>query len=179
MRLICFDNHVLIWGIKEQAQEEQEDMVAKTKKFINSIDDKETLVLIPSIVLAEFLMLIPAELHAMVINLFNKNFIVAPFDALAASKHALIWQKNKPPDKADKIIIDRTTRAELKADSMIVATAVSRKADCIYSHDKQLKAMAKGFIEVIEIPFIAEAAEMFDKKDNQNWGELKTFRELT
>ena len=75
MRLICFDNHVLIWGIKEQAQEDQEDMVTKTKKFINSIDDKEILVLIPSIVLAEFLMPVPAKFHAMVINLFNKSFI--------------------------------------------------------------------------------------------------------
>ena len=177
MRLICFDNHVLIWGLKEQSQEDQEDMITKTKKFINSIDDKDTLVLIPSIVLAEFLMPIPATLHAMVINLFNKNFIVAPFDALAASKHALIWQTNKPPEKASKTIKDGTTKAELKADSMIVATAVSRKADCIFSHDNNLKAMAKGFIDVMEIPFIAEEPEMFEKKDNQDWGKLGTFKD--
>ena len=84
----------------------------------------------------------------MVINLFKKQFIIAPFDALAASKFSLIWQANKPADDAKQIIREHITRAELRADSMIVATAVARKAECIYSHDKWIKTFAKGFIDV-------------------------------
>jgi len=154
------DNHALIWGIKEQAKEGQEDMIPRTKAFIESIDDDETSVLIPSIVIAEFIMPVPPELHAMVINLFNKNFIIAPFDALAASKFALVWQAYKPPEEAKELIRNEATRAELKADTMIVATAIARKADCIYSHDKWLTTIAKNFIEVKEIPFIPSQHSM-------------------
>jgi len=172
MSLICFDNHVLIWGIKEQAKEGQEDMISLTKKFIDSLDDNDP-VLIPSIVMAEFLIPIPPEQHAMVINLFNKNFIIAPFDALAASKFSLIWQTNKPPEAAKQLIKDFTTRAELRADSMIVATAVAQKADCIYSHDKGIKAFAKGFIDVKEVPFVPQQPSAFDSdSEKQDWGKL-------
>mgnify|MGYP001594595056 CR=1 FL=1 len=33
MSLVCLDNHVLIWGIKEQPTKGQEDMVSRTKAF--------------------------------------------------------------------------------------------------------------------------------------------------
>lgn len=89
MSLICFDTHVLIWGIKEEAKEGQEDRIPLTKRFIDKLSADDN-VLIPSIVMAEFLIPIPSKQHAMVINLFKKKFIIAPFDALAASKFALI-----------------------------------------------------------------------------------------
>jgi len=160
MRTICLDNHALIWGIKEQCTEGQEEMIPKTKKFIESIDNNETTVIIPAIVLAEFLLPIPKEQHAMVINLFNRGFIIAPFDALCASKFSLIWQTNKPPEKAQELIKTGTTKNELRADGFIVATAVARKAECIYSYDRWIKTFAKGFIDVREIPFIASQPEL-------------------
>lgn len=181
MSLVCLDNHVLIWGIKEQPTDGQEEMVSRTKAFIESLNNDETIVLIPSVVIAEFLMPVPSEFHAMVINLFNKNFIIAPFDALAASKFSLIWNAYKPPDEAKELIDNQATRAELKADSMIVATAIARKADYIVSHDTWLKTIAKNFIEVKEIPFIPEQAKQFPRgKDEPNWGSKpKGFNEQT
>lgn len=151
MKIICLDTHALIWGIKEECTKGQEDMIPVTKRFIESIDN-DTSVLIPAIVVAEFLMRIPPDLHAMVINLFNKNYIIAPFDALCASKFSLVWNKNK--DQAEELLKAGATRAELKADSLIVATAVARKAECIYSYDKWTKTFAKNFIDVKEVPFI-------------------------
>ena len=172
MSLICFDNHVLIWGIKEQAKEGQENKIVLAKRFIDKLSDDDY-VLIPSIVMAEFLIPIPPELHATVINLFKKNYIIAPFDALAASKFSLIWQTNKPTETAKQLINDYATRAELRADSMIVATAVAQKADCIYSNDKWIKTFAKGFIEVKKIPFVPQQKNVFDSNsENQDWGEF-------
>ena len=171
MSLICFDNHILIWGIKEQAKEGQEDKISLAKRFITKLSDDDN-VLIPSIVMAEFLIPIPPDQHAMVINLFNKNFIIAPFDAHAASKFALIWQTNKPPDTAKQLIKDYATRAELRADSMIVATAVARKAECIYSYDRWVKTFAEGFIEVREIPFVPQEVDIFQSASENNWGNL-------
>ena len=134
MSLICFDNHILIWGIKEQATIGQEDNIANTKRFIEKLPSEDK-VIIPSIVMAEFLLAIPQDLHAAVINLFQRSFIIAPFDAFAASKLALVWQSYKKPEIAKQITESQTTRAELRADAMIVATALAQKAECIYSHD--------------------------------------------
>jgi predicted nucleic acid-binding protein len=171
MSLVCFDNHVLIWGIKEQSTEGQEDKIALAKSFIENLKNDD-LVIIPSIVLAEFLIPIPPQLHAMVINLFTKKFLIAPFDALAASKFSLIWQTNKPPEVAKQLIEDDATKAELRADSMIVATAVAQKAECIYSYDKGIKSFAKGFIEVKEIPFLPKQSTSFPPDDKRDWGKL-------
>ena len=175
MRIICLDNHPLIWGIKEQCTDGQEDMIPLTKKFIESIDN-DTAVLIPAIVVAEFLLPIPQDLHAMVINLFNRNFIIAPFDALCASKFSLIWNTNK--NDAQELLKNGATRAELKADSLIVATAVARKAECIYSYDRWIRTIAKGFIDVKEILFIPEQKEVIDlQSKNTDWGNLTKMNE--
>jgi len=180
MALICFDNHVLIWGIKEQSEKGQEHMIPRTKYFIENIDDKNDDVLIPAIIVAEFLIRIPTDLHATIINLFNRNWIIAPFDALAASKFSSIWQANNTSDEVKQLMNKGATKAELRADSMFVATAVSRKAECIYSHDKGVKAFAKGFIDVKEIPFIPQQQSAFDTKDNNiDWGKLPKMNETS
>lgn len=171
MKIICLDSHVLVWGIKEQSTEGQEEMIPRTKRFIEGIDD-DTSVLIPAIVIAEFLIPIPQESHAKVITEFNKNFIIAPFDALCASKFSLIWNTNKSLEREEQIN-SGITRAELKADSLIVATAVAYKAECIYSHDKWIKSFAKGFIEVKEIPFIEKQKDAFESiPKDADWGKL-------
>jgi len=171
MSLVCFDNHVLIWGIKEEATEGQEDHISRTKRFIEKLPEDD-IVLIPSVVLAEFLLPIPSNLHATVINLFNRNFKIAPFDALAASKMSLVWQTNNPPDNVKKIIDSQTTRAELRADAMIVATAIAQNADCIYSHDNWIKTFAKGFIDVKEVPFVPKEMDIFEtNSENIDWGK--------
>jgi len=169
--IICLDNHVLLWGIKEDCTEGQEEMIPRTKTFIDSIGNDAS-VIVHAIVVGEFLMRIPKELHAMVINLFNKNFIIAPYDALCASKYATIWKANKPPEEAEQLIKLGATRAELKADSMIVATAVARKADCIYSTDKWIKTFAQGFVDVKGIPFIEKQSTVFPPNLQDNWGKL-------
>lgn len=159
MRMICLDNHVLIWGIKGQCTEGQEDMIPLAKKFIESMD-KDICALIPAVVVAEYLMPIPLESHAEVINTLNRDFAIAPFDTLCASKFSLIWNANK--SEAGELLKNGATRNELKVDSLIVATAVARKAECIYSYDKWIRTIAKGFIEVREIPFIEEQPKLLD-----------------
>lgn len=170
MNLVCFDSHVLVWGVKEQATPGQEEMIPRTKAFIRKLQEDRIHVLIPSVVIAEFLMPIPLDVHATVINLFDRAFVVVPFDAAAASQFARIWSSNKGQELVSSLIRNGSTRAELKTDSLIVATAVSHNAECIYSHDDGVKAFAQGFIEVRKIPFISEQTSAF-KPDEQDWGK--------
>jgi len=155
MPLVCLDTQVIIWGIKEQATSGQEDMVAKAKAFIESLDGDEVQALIPAMVVAELLMKIPYSLHPMVNNLFQQSFIVAPFDLQASSIFGKIWQENKEDGLTEKLMeSESASRSELKTDCFIVATAVAQGAECIYSHDVKLAKYAAGHIQVREIPTI-------------------------
>jgi len=171
MNLVCFDNHVLVWGIKEQATPGQEEMIPRTKALIHKLQEDRIHVLIPSVVIAEFLMPIPLDMHATVINLFDKAFVVVPFDAAAASQFARIWLSNKGQELVNGLIRSGSTKAELKVDSLIVATAVSHNAECIYSDDSGVKAFAQGFVQVRNIPFLSEQTSAF-KPDEQDWGQF-------
>ena len=152
---VCFDSHVIIWGIKEQATPGQEEMVTKTKTFLEHLDKNGIKALIPSVVVAELLMCLPRETHAMFCNLMHRHFIIPPFDLGAASHFARIWRSRKGDTSLGQSTQGvNVSRNRLKVDCMIVATAVARGASCIYSHDKKLQKFAEGHIEVREIPTI-------------------------
>lgn len=163
MKIVCIDNHVLIWGIKEYATEGQENMILRAKSFFNECRENETIVMVPSIVVGEFLTSIEPNYHAMTINLLQNAFQIAPYDAQASTIFAKIWREKHTSNLLHTMRNEmQATRAELKADCMIVATAIARKAEKIYSHDVKLKNFAIGKIEVVEIPEIIIKQQKFD-----------------
>lgn len=166
MTLVCLDTHLLIWGIKEEATEGQEEMVHKTRLFFKWLGDHDINVMIPSVVLGEFLMLVPPELHEKVSSIFHKNFIVVPYDASSASCFAKIWQAKNSDGTIERLKNETSaTREKLKADCQIVATAITHGASCIYSYDGDLAKFAEGYIEVKQIPDIPEQIRMEYKED--------------
>jgi predicted nucleic acid-binding protein len=161
---VCLDTHILIWGIKKEATEGQEEMVHKTKLFFRWLDQNGMKAIIPSIVIGEFLMLIPPEMHDQINNFFHKNFIVVPYDTASASCFAKIWQSKISNGTIEKIKNNSSaTRAKLKADCQIVATAIVHGASCIYSYDEDLAKFAKGYIEVKQIPDIPEQLTLINE----------------
>lgn len=156
MSLVCLDSHILIWSIKEEATPGQETMIPKSKAFLRWLDDTDTKVLIPSVIVAEFLMRIPPEIHTTVNNLLQRDFLIAPFDVQAAAYFSKIWQAKKEQRIIRELISSGKTRQELKVDSMIVAIAVARGASCIYSYDEGLEKFANGYIDVRKIPELPE-----------------------
>lgn len=152
-RVVCIDNHILIWGIEQKAHPSQQEMISRTKRFIDSLSKNDTKAIVPAIILSEFLMRIPPEEVGKYLNIINQYLMVVPYDTIAAMEFARIWQA-----KTEQQVIEKLREEEgigknhLKIDSMVVATAVTRKATCIYSYDKGLKKFAEGYIEVREIP---------------------------
>jgi predicted nucleic acid-binding protein len=177
MNLVCVDSHLLIWGIKSEATLGQEKMIPIAKGFIKHLNDEHTKVMIPSIVVAEFLLKIPPTAFQTITNLIDMNFMVVSFDAKAACKFAEIWQQRF--NEVKHSLTEPKTRDALKADSMIVATAVANNAQCLYSHDEGVKSFAKGYIPVEEIPFIATQPNAFAGAPvDTDWGKAtKKFNE--
>jgi len=153
MSLVCFDTQVVIWGIKQQATPGQEGMIEKAKYLIQTCTEDGKRIIIPSVVIAELLMPIDPNSHQAFSALMQKRFIISTFDLKAASYFAKVWQERKQ-EREYLINNALATRAELKADSMIIATAVASGASCIYSHDIPLRKCATSFIEVCDIPEI-------------------------
>lgn len=159
MSLVCLDSHILVWGIKEEATPGQEIMIPKAKRFISWLDEEKHEVIVPSIVIGELLMRVPSAQHEHVTSIFQKRFKIPPYDVMAASCYATIWQKRNE-DKTVEYLRNKmnATREEIKADCQIVAIAVTQKASCIYSYDDKLKRFAEGFIEVKEMPRLIDPA---------------------
>jgi len=130
MSLVSLDTNILIWAIKEQASPGQEEMILRSKKLMEDIRKNRQRAMVSTIVVSEFLINVDPGLMPLTIDLIEKTFIVVPFDTQSAMMFARIWQ----------------------ADCLIVASAVARKATCIYSHDQGLKRFAEGFIPVQPIP---------------------------
>jgi predicted nucleic acid-binding protein len=149
MGLVCFDTHMIIWGIQGlNGTPGQEERIKKAEYLISLCEKDDVTIMVPSIVLAEVLCALDTRLHAEVAKLMNYRFMVPPFDGQAALQFAKIWQNKKP--------IPDISRQEMKADYMIIATALARKAECIYSEDKKLKNFAQDYIEVKPLPALPD-----------------------
>lgn len=148
-QIVCLDNHVLIWGIKRQAIPDQQHMIERTRTFLQKLQDEGVTVVIPTVVLAEFLNHIPTEHHPNIIQQLSKSFVLAPFDAKTASLFSDIWKK-----KHGNGAIPTKPREGLKVDTQIVAVALANQASVIYSEDKDIRNFANGLIEVRDIPAI-------------------------
>ena len=164
MSLICVNNHLLIWGVRNEATKGQEDMVAKAVRYINFLDEQKDDILVPSVVLAEFLAGVPDERSAAVLAVMEKRFKIAPFDTPAAVIAARIWRKMKLENPAllDELKQAGDSRTKIKADIQIIATAVARKAAQIISHDAGLQKLAIGLIDAVPIPDIPTQGSLFD-----------------
>lgn len=152
MSIVCFDTHVLIWGVKKEAKPEQECKIEQAEYLIQKLHTESTSVIVPSIVLAEILCGVDPSKQGRFTNALYSLFRIVPFDAPASAKYAQLWHSLGNEKRLQIREEEGITRRVLKADLMIVATALSRKAWCIYTEDGPLKRLAEGHIEVAHLP---------------------------
>ncbi len=161
MEKVCFDTQIIIWGVKEDATDGQEEMIDRAKRFVQSLTDEGKGILVPAIVIAELLSAIEPADHQFFVNLFARLFEIQPFDTVAAMKFAELWRERRP--QVQEYALEhgiQATREEMKADCLIVATGIAAGAEAIYSHDSLLREFANGRIPVHEIPIILEQGNL-------------------
>lgn len=150
--IACLDNHVLLWGVREVAEPGQEHMILRAKQFFMDAEEQKVRLVIPSVVLGELLSGIEEQHHNLVKNLSLRGFPIPPYDAAAAQAFARLWRQRKADGTTTALRQSGATKQELKADCMIVATALAQRCTVIYSHDGKLKTFAGSEIEVRELP---------------------------
>ncbi len=150
--VVCLDTNIIIWGVKGESSSGQGPMVGRAKAFIAELEASKARIVVPAVVVAEALIKVPKMHHQRVLEVFERRFMVAPFDARAGSCYASLFQtwleKNKKHTKL------KTPKRDIKPDFMIVATAIAAGATKLYSSDAGMRAFALGHIDAEDLPAI-------------------------
>ena len=162
MSLVIVDTQILILAVKREATPSQEPMIEKAARYLEHLDKCKDQIIVPSVVVAEFLANVPDEREETVLKAFERRFMVAPFDTLAAVYAARIWRKNSSgnPSLVQQLKADGYKSAKVKVDIQIIATALARKAVRITTHDDGLIKSASGHIEAGPMPGLPTQPEL-------------------
>lgn len=148
-QIACIDCCILIWGIQKVAPDGRKEKVDQTLNLLDRLLLEHASVIVPSVILGEFLVRIPTIEHEENIHLIQKSFKIYPVDTNVAVHYARIWNKHHQDDRDPDC-----TRVKMKIDFLVVAIAVANKADVIYSEDPHIKKFAAGFVDVEDVPVI-------------------------
>ena len=148
--MVVFDTSTLILAIDPKARPPNDPRtdkpVGRCKERVGhllvTLQKARTPILIPTPVLAEYLVKAGPEKHQM-LDLFtdSKNFEVGPFDVKAAVELAALLGD---PDLLKKTLDEKTTRAKIKFDRQIVAIAKTKGASPLYTDDGGLATLARS-----------------------------------
>lgn len=156
MSRACLDNHILIWGIRGVAEVGQEVMIRRAKALIAELEEQEDDILVPAVVVSEFLAGVPKSQHTELLKVLSRRFQLPPFDVRAAAVAAGLWRDaaERNPHLRDQIreAFPDTPRVRIKADIQILGTALARNADVLYTNDGALRMIAEGLIDVRGLP---------------------------
>ena len=128
MSIVCIDTNILIWGIKKQATEGQENKIDQAERFLKHLDSKGNDIIVPSLVVAELLMNIPNEQKGILLNKISKSFRIVAFDTISATLYSTIWFDLNRDNK--ELINKSQLKNEMKIDCMIIAIAKTNNAEC-------------------------------------------------
>jgi len=108
-------------------------------------------IIVPDIVVGELLVRVDPERHTDVLKQLGRDYRTVPFDTPAARKFAELRREHVIQHRLDDLNEDipNATKAGLKADVMIIATALRYGADIIFSEDAKLRKMADGYIAAL------------------------------
>lgn len=148
--IFAIDSNTCIWAIKGHGDQ---GMIERAAYLLAQMDAGGHILLVPTIVLAEVLAPEPLEKHVVIMDKLAKNTIIADFDLRAASIYANMFRNKIEELKkfGDEIGVDNQ---KMKADHLILASAIAQGANCIYSHDKGIRAFGQKYIDVRDLPSI-------------------------
>jgi predicted nucleic acid-binding protein len=140
---VALDTNILIYMFKDPASEasspEQADYQRRANVLLRDLEDERAELVVPSIVIAEYLCGISPQFHSRVIAEFQERFYVIPsFDLAASAKSAELWIAHRKLPKSEQL-----DRSQLKVDILIIACASVANATRYYSHDPKCRAIAK------------------------------------
>jgi len=147
-RTVAVDTMTLVWGIKQVGHREY---LLRARWLFEELDRDDARIIVPAVVVAEYLTTVPEHLRMGVLTKFTRRFFVAPFDAKCPPLSARLWQKGRKT-RAGR---NPGERKCLRADTLIIATACVHGAREFYSGDAKCRKLAEGLMDPKDLPDIA------------------------
>lgn len=152
MSLVCLDTNIIKWGILGEVPdtERPEAFTSRSLALVQQLYSSKSEFLLPTVVLGELLVRIPAAKHDEVLRKFDRSWRFTDYDQGAARTFSEIRARMKEIRELDTARTGRQSiaRCELGPDAMIVATAIVNEVDVIYTGDENFVKLAQGFIGV-------------------------------
>jgi predicted nucleic acid-binding protein len=160
--LIALDTNILIYASKLPTDPDPDGFHQSARELISHLSSDNTQkgkrVLLPSIVLAEYLIPIEKAKRGSVLKNLEKWVFVAGFDAQAASIAANLfpdavetWRKEKATNPESEYA--RKSRQVLKSDVLILATVIAHGGSRFYTtNDGDFLKISAGQIEIKPLP---------------------------
>ncbi|MGV3485363.1 MAG: type II toxin-antitoxin system VapC family toxin [Planctomycetaceae bacterium] len=147
--MIAIDTNILIWGVRKAPDPARPDYVERAAELIKDQHDMKQPILIPSVVLSEYLVGQEESRHAQVIAALGKSFYIAPYDTKAAMIAAKLFNRKTYGDiKAGHAVQGQC----LKADYKVLATAIAHGATALYVDDGWFKKIVQSHIAIRDLP---------------------------
>ncbi|HEU4623469.1 MAG TPA: type II toxin-antitoxin system VapC family toxin [Steroidobacteraceae bacterium] len=130
-------------------------MIEKTRRFIEHCDRTSEEIMVPSVVVSEYLTTFSPTQVAQQVQEFHRRFFVAPLDAAAGALAAQLANAVRTNG------LNVGERHVLKSDCYIIATAIVHGADAIVTGNvAEFRSLTGGRIKVLDIPDVPTQLNM-------------------
>jgi len=135
--IVGLDTNIVAWGLRDLANDEPKSVASKN--LIANLDERNAIVVIPTVVLAEALVNIEDRYRAEFVAQISDSFMVAEFDAQASILAARLHDQHR-----DMIVQGEPgDRRAFKADTLIVASVKNSGAQEFFSDDSRCRNLAR------------------------------------
>jgi hypothetical protein len=132
----------------------------RSKLLLHKLARQKAIVVLPTVAISELLVPVPEADKGALIAGLTGMFVCPAFDLKAAAIAADLWLRHKQAPKDQQY----GKRQILRADIMIVASALAAGATEFYSHDRKLLALARLVMTAHDLP-TNDPEDMFLKDD--------------
>ena len=145
---MAVDTMVLQWAIRRKGG--SADKIKHALYLFAEFEREHAQIIVPSVVVAEFLIGVHPEAWPAVVASFTERFLVEPFDTKDTIMAATLWNYGK----AHRAMGIPGARVRLRSDTLIIATAVGHGATEFYTDDDDCFAMAGKVMTAKRLPTI-------------------------
>ena len=143
--IVAIDSQTLVWAVRKQGTAEE---LVRAKWLFEELEVANAQVLIPTVVIAEYLVPTDKKHHPSIIEAVNRRFLIKPFDIECASLAAELFKVGKPM----RVQGQPLGREVLRADTLIIATAKVHKAKIFYTDDASCRKLANTIMDARPLP---------------------------
>jgi predicted nucleic acid-binding protein len=176
--MIAIDTNILIWGLDRRATAGIEGMVPLAERFFEYAARERIEVIVPTQVLAEFLVRNTEDERQAAIALIDPSFPLAPLDFPAALIAAELTSNRNHTEEVRATF--GLTRQVVKADVNIIASALNFGATKLISGNfQEMRALAQGRIIVQSLPdFVASVIDRPEQPIPQQGEQTRLFGDV-